>query len=63
MRIRRCRRPECRAYHPTDAAGPDRPAAPTAPETSTDMPKTRLKPEQLRSHRWYGVQDLRAFGH
>jgi dihydroxy-acid dehydratase len=21
------------------------------------------KPEELRSHRWYGVQDLRAFGH
>ncbi|HTY68006.1 MAG TPA: L-arabinonate dehydratase [Alphaproteobacteria bacterium] len=24
-------------------------------------PKT--KPEELRSHRWYGVQDLRSFGH
>ena len=24
---------------------------------------TRKKPEELRSHRWYGVQDLRAFGH
>jgi dihydroxy-acid dehydratase len=23
----------------------------------------RKKPEDLRSHRWYGVQDLRAFGH
>jgi len=23
----------------------------------------RKKPEQLRSHRWYGVKDLRAFGH
>jgi dihydroxy-acid dehydratase len=23
----------------------------------------RKKPEELRSHRWYGVQDLRAFGH
>jgi dihydroxy-acid dehydratase len=24
---------------------------------------TRKTPEQLRSHRWYGAQDLRAFGH
>ncbi|MCX7893604.1 MAG: L-arabinonate dehydratase [Burkholderiales bacterium] len=24
---------------------------------------TRKRPEDLRSHRWYGVQDLRAFGH
>ncbi len=23
----------------------------------------RKKPEQLRSHRWYGVKDLRSFGH
>jgi dihydroxy-acid dehydratase len=23
----------------------------------------RKKPEELRSHRWYGVNDLRAFGH
>ena len=25
--------------------------------------KPRKTPEQLRSHRWYGAQDLRAFGH
>jgi dihydroxy-acid dehydratase len=24
---------------------------------------TRKKPEELRSHRWYGVNDLRGFGH
>lgn len=24
---------------------------------------TRKTPEELRSHRWYGVKDLRAFGH
>src|SRR5918998_5894466 len=24
---------------------------------------SRRKPEELRSHRWYGAQDLRAFGH
>jgi len=24
---------------------------------------TRLKPQDLRSHRWFGVNDLRAFGH
>ena len=23
----------------------------------------RKKPDELRSHRWYGAQDLRAFGH
>ena len=26
-------------------------------------PKARKKPEDLRSHRWYGVNDLRSFGH
>ena len=25
--------------------------------------KPRRKPEELRSHRWYGVNDLRGFGH
>ena len=25
--------------------------------------KNRKKPEDLRSHRWYGVKDLRSFGH
>ena len=24
---------------------------------------SRKKPEDLRSHRWYGVKDLRSFGH
>lgn len=29
-----------------------------------NMPPARKKqPEQLRSHRWYGVKDLRSFGH
>ena len=27
------------------------------------MARQRKKPEELRSHRWYGAQDLRAFGH
>ncbi len=27
------------------------------------MPPARTKPQELRSHRWYGAQDLRAFGH
>jgi 2-C-methyl-D-erythritol 2,4-cyclodiphosphate synthase len=27
------------------------------------MTRPRKTPEQLRSHRWYGVRDLRAFGH
>ena len=27
------------------------------------MAKPRKKPEELRSHRWYGVKDMRAFGH
>ena len=26
-------------------------------------PRPRKTPEQLRSHRWYGVKDLRSFGH
>jgi dihydroxy-acid dehydratase len=25
--------------------------------------KSRKKPEELRSHRWYGVKDMRSFGH
>ncbi len=27
------------------------------------MPNQRKKPEELRSHRWFGAKDLRAFGH
>jgi len=27
------------------------------------MPSHRKKPEELRSHRWYGAKDMRAFGH
>jgi dihydroxy-acid dehydratase len=27
------------------------------------MAGTRKRPEDLRSHRWYGVKDLRSFGH
>jgi dihydroxy-acid dehydratase len=27
------------------------------------MPNTRKKPSELRSRRWFGAQDLRAFGH
>ncbi len=27
------------------------------------MAKPRKTPEELRSHRWYGVKDLRSFGH
>ena len=27
------------------------------------MTSRRKKPEELRSHRWYGVDDLRSFGH
>ncbi|HVJ08338.1 MAG TPA: L-arabinonate dehydratase [Acidisarcina sp.] len=28
-----------------------------------ELSKKRKSPEQLRSHRWYGVNDLRSFGH
>jgi dihydroxy-acid dehydratase len=34
---------------------------PLAPSSPT-IP-TRKKPQDLRSHRWYGVKDLRSFGH
>ncbi len=27
------------------------------------MTAQRKKPEQLRSHRWYGAKDMRSFGH
>ena len=35
------------------------------PRSSILDPKKmpRKRPEELRSHRWYGAQDLRAFGH
>ena len=35
--------------------------APTTPPSPSTPP--RKKPEDLRSHRWYGVKDLRSFGH
>jgi dihydroxy-acid dehydratase len=30
---------------------------------ASERNKSGKKPEELRSHRWYGAQDLRAFGH
>src|SRR3954469_9849141 len=34
------------------------------PNGRETMPaKRKKKPEQLRSHRWYGADDLRSFGH
>ena len=27
------------------------------------MSNQRKKPEELRSHRWYGASDMRSFGH
>ena len=27
------------------------------------MPERRKQPDELRSHRWFGVDTLRAFGH
>ena len=27
------------------------------------MTRPRRRPEELRSHRWFGVNDLRSFGH
>ena len=27
------------------------------------MTRPRKRPEELRSYKWYGAQDLRAFGH
>jgi len=31
--------------------------------SNTSISKKRKTPEELRSHRWYGVDDLRSFGH
>src|SRR3954470_24743746 len=36
---------------------------PGAAGRNEEMTMTRKKPEELRSHRWYGVKDLRSFGH
>ncbi|MGJ7509215.1 L-arabinonate dehydratase [Variovorax sp. GT1P44] len=35
------------------------PQSPASPSPAA----ARKKPEELRSHRWYGVKDLRSFGH
>src|SRR4030095_9092681 len=35
--------------------------APAAASEECEM--SRKKPEELRSHRWFGVKDLRSFGH
>src|SRR5688572_9720918 len=32
-------------------------------DLESPSPMARKKPEELRSHRWYGVNDLRSFGH
>src|SRR6202008_3473986 len=34
-----------------------------APMPQSSRVTTRIRPEDLRSHRWYGVNDLRSFGH
>jgi dihydroxy-acid dehydratase len=34
-----------------------------APRLVRFLPMTRLRPEHLRSHRWFGPDDLRSFGH
>jgi dihydroxy-acid dehydratase len=34
-----------------------------APHPAAENAMTRRKPEELRSHRWYGAKDLRSFGH
>jgi dihydroxy-acid dehydratase len=40
------------------------PIKPVTPETiPLATPRPRKTADQLRSHRWYGVPDLRAFGH
>jgi dihydroxy-acid dehydratase len=33
------------------------------PAQENNMAHPRKRPEELRSHRWFGVNDLRAFGH
>ncbi|WP_062608932.1 L-arabinonate dehydratase [Caballeronia calidae] len=35
----------------------------TLPSRRRCLTSNRKKPEELRSHRWYGVNDLRSFGH
>src|SRR5712692_1937265 len=32
-------------------------------ESALPMQQKKKRPEELRSYRWYGAQDLRAFGH
>ncbi len=31
--------------------------------SESSAPPGRVAPEDLRSHRWFGVRDLRSFGH
>src|SRR5690606_18057058 len=56
--------PTC--WAPDDFSETTRPV-PHPDDLSKDFSMTdhskRKRPEDLRSHRWYGVQDLRSFGH
>ena len=40
-----------------------RPSRPAPPSSERLSPVPRRKPEELRSHRWYGATDMRSFGH
>src|SRR5262245_6430667 len=50
--------PECDSFSRT-RSGSSMSRAPIHPEDAM----TRKKPEDLRSHRWLGVNDMRSFGH
>jgi dihydroxy-acid dehydratase len=49
--------------HPLGLTRPRYHSASESKEQSSMTTKPRKKPEELRSHRWYGVKDMRSFGH
>src|ERR1035437_10345261 len=49
--------------NPGDRAGSLTICGIARPRRAKETTVTKKTPEQLRSHRWYGARDMRAFGH
>src|ERR1043165_2347939 len=59
------RAPRCAPAPPSRSASGSEPSKRAGRRWSRTREQnlTKKKPEELRSHRWYGVDDLRSFGH
>jgi len=56
-------RPDPRTQRAPDRIDFDTDTAMTQDASDRPAARRRKTPEELRSHRWYGVKDLRSFGH